>query len=329
MGKAPTWRAGANLGKAMAGAGILAQPSVAHALGLGWWFVAWTAAMGISGYTMYLVSRSKISADEIAGPAPHTLSDLTLKITKNARCARAVEALVCVLQMSFGVGYVVVMLSLVCRALVPSLARWAACLALAPLAGCLALIPDLDRLTPVSVFGLFVTIFGVVGLSGGYALTSDDFEVRFWGAAGPGTPSCSWGVLEEARPGRELADRVAAMEEHAPGAVDVGDGAPAGRRRREAGVERVEARRRVELGDVDAGRAGAPAHEGHLYLDRFARRRVHAAERDLREVRHVAEAPRRCHGLRSRGFSRAWPRLELASELLAIKLLFSERRDAC
>ena len=195
MGKAPTWRAGANLGKAMAGAGILAQPSVAHALGLGWWFVAWTAAMGISGYTMYLVSRSKISADEIAGPAPHTLSDLTLKITKNARCARAVEALVCVLQMSFGVGYVVVMLSLVCRALVPSLARWAACLALAPLAGCLALIPDLNRLTLVSVFGLFVTIVGVVGLSGGYALTSDDFEVRFWGAAGPGTPSCSWGVL--------------------------------------------------------------------------------------------------------------------------------------
>ncbi|KAH8075467.1 hypothetical protein JL721_1474 [Aureococcus anophagefferens] len=166
MGKAPTWRAGANLGKAMAGAGILAQPSVAHALGLGWWFVAWTAAMGISGYTMYLVSRSKISADEIAGPAPHTLSELTNKITKNARwCARAVEALVCVLQMSFGVGYVVVMLSLVCRALVPSLARWTACLALAPLAG------------------------------GGYALTSDAFEVHLWGSAGPGTPSCSWGVL--------------------------------------------------------------------------------------------------------------------------------------
>ncbi|KAH8082087.1 hypothetical protein JL720_8613 [Aureococcus anophagefferens] len=195
MGKAPTWRAGANLGKAMAGAGILAQPSVAHALGLGWWFVAWTAAMGISGYTMYLVSRSKISADEIAGPAPHTLSELTNKITKNARCARAVEALVCVLQMSFGVGYVVVMLSLVCRALVPSLARWAACLALAPLAGCLALIPDLNRLTLVSVFGLFVTVVGVVGLSGGYALTSDAFEVHLWGSAGPGTPSCSWGVL--------------------------------------------------------------------------------------------------------------------------------------
>ena len=195
MGKAPTWRAGANLGKAMAGAGILAQPSVAHALGLGWWFVAWTAAMGISGYTMYLVSRSKISADEIAGPAPHTLSDLTLKITKNARCARAVEALVCVLQMSFGVGYVVVMLSLVCRALVPSLARWAACLALAPLAGCLALIPDLNRLTLVSVLGLLVTVVGVVGLSGGYALTSDAFEVHLWGSAGPGTPSCSWGVL--------------------------------------------------------------------------------------------------------------------------------------
>ncbi|KAH8063091.1 hypothetical protein JL722_2250 [Aureococcus anophagefferens] len=179
----------------MAGAGILAQPSVAHALGLGWWFVAWTAAMGISGYTMYLVSRSKISADEIAGPAPHTLSELTNKITKNARCARAVEALVCVLQMSFGVGYVVVMLSLVCRALVPSLARWAACLALAPLAGCLALIPDLNRLTLVSVFGLFVTVVGVVGLSGGYALTSDAFEVHLWGSAGPGTPSCSWGVL--------------------------------------------------------------------------------------------------------------------------------------
>ncbi|EGB10037.1 hypothetical protein AURANDRAFT_62554 [Aureococcus anophagefferens] len=97
--------------------------------------------------------------------------------------------------MSFGVGYVVVMLSLVCRALVPSLARWAACLALAPLAGCLALIPDLNRLTLVSVFGLFVTVVGVVGLSGGYALTSDAFEVHLWGSAGPGTPSCSWGVL--------------------------------------------------------------------------------------------------------------------------------------
>ena len=52
-----------------------------------------------------------------------------------------------------------------------------------------------DTRTQLRYAGLFVTVVGVVGLSGGYALTSDAFEVHFWGAAGPGTPSCSWGVL--------------------------------------------------------------------------------------------------------------------------------------
>ena len=46
---ASTWKACVNLMKVMMSAGILAQPSVAHKLGLGYWFCAWSLSMGVSG----------------------------------------------------------------------------------------------------------------------------------------------------------------------------------------------------------------------------------------------------------------------------------------
>ena len=69
----------------------------------------------------------------------------------------------------------------------------------------------------------------------------------------------------EAAVDRHLVDAVAAVEQHTRWAVDEGDRAPAAPRGDEAGIERVQPRRRRQARDVDGRRAGRAAHDGELY----------------------------------------------------------------
>ena len=187
---APTWKACVNLMKVMMSAGILAQPSVAHKLGLGYWFCAWSLSMGVSGYTMWLVSKSYVLSDALPGGRARTLSELTLKITRWRKLAALVEAAVCLLQFAFAGGYVVVVLGLVKDDLLPSLGRWAVALALVPASACAAGVVDLEPLTYVSAFGIAVTLVGVVGVSTAYGL-SHRHEFQVWGHRSF-TPDCGW-----------------------------------------------------------------------------------------------------------------------------------------
>ena len=144
--------------KAMAGAGILALPSTATAMGLGWGALGWCFCLPVSGYTMLLVAKSKTAADGLPGDVAHTLSELTLKITGGQRAARLVECLVCILQMAFAVGYVVVILSLSEELLPSCVRRWMVVVVLLPATVSMALIKDLKDLTWVSLFGIAVLV---------------------------------------------------------------------------------------------------------------------------------------------------------------------------
>src|SRR5690606_19876441 len=63
----------------------------------------------------------------------------------------------------------------------------------------------------------------------------------------------------------QLVDRIAAVQQHASVAVDIGQGRFAGRRGGEAGVEGEGAGAAVQLADIDDVRAGRAGKDGELY----------------------------------------------------------------
>src|SRR6185312_3735693 len=63
---------------------------------------------------------------------------------------------------------------------------------------------------------------------------------------------------------RQLLDRIAAVQQDALFAIDIGDRAPRAGRAGEAGVEREMPSVLVQGADVDAGRTQGPGHQGQL-----------------------------------------------------------------
>ena len=70
--------------------------------------------------------------------------------------------------------------------------------------------------------------------------------------------------FQEVRFRRQLVDRIAAVQQHACVAVDVGQRRFARRRRGEAGIEGEGARTRIKLADVDDVRAGGARKDRKL-----------------------------------------------------------------